>query len=71
MNKRLTVTLCSSLLLACSVVAEEPSISELFDKAKQGDATAQLELAIRYRDAKGVAGAGSRVRCQCVRPPLS
>lgn len=57
MKAPLYITLSTSLLLACVNVAncaESPSISELTNKATNGDAAAQLSLAIKYRDGKGV-----------------
>jgi len=44
-----------ALLLATLGTAAEPSLEQLQDQAQQGDPAAQLSLAIRYRDAKGVA----------------
>jgi TPR repeat protein len=52
MHQLATVTVCSGLLLAAA--AAEPPTAVLLDQANQGDAAAQLALAIRYRDAKGV-----------------
>lgn len=57
MKAPLYITLSTSLLLACVNVAnsaEAPSISDLTDKATHGDTAAQLSLAIKYRDGKGV-----------------
>lgn len=43
------------LLLANLATAAEPSLDDLREKAKQGDPAAQLSLAIRYRDGRGIA----------------
>lgn len=53
MNNLLILSLCSGLLLADAAAAELP-LAQLLDKARQGDVSAQLAVAIRYRDAKGV-----------------
>jgi len=52
-----TITMTTVLLVACSsdLAAAELSLEQLQEQAKQGDPAAQLSLAIRYRDAKGVA----------------
>ena len=53
----LSMTLSASLLLVSANVAhcaDSPSISELTEKATKGDTAAQLSLAIKYRDGKGV-----------------
>ena len=46
-------------LMFASVVAaaepESPPLTELIEKATHGDADAQLSLAMRYRDGKGMA----------------
>ena len=44
-----------ALLLAAQGTAAEPSLEQLQEQAQQGDPAAQLSLAIRYRDAIGVA----------------
>jgi TPR repeat protein len=44
-----------AMLMATLVSAAEPSLEQLQEQAQQGDPAAQLALAIRYRDAKGVA----------------
>jgi len=57
MTARLIMTFSTSLWLAGATVAhsaDSPSISELTDNATKGDAAAQLSLAIKYRDGKGV-----------------
>ncbi len=54
MNPSRILSLATIVLLAASALAETP-LTELLDQAKAGDANAQLDLAIRYRDGKGVA----------------
>lgn len=45
----------SLVALSTGLAAVEPPLEQLQEKAHQGDPAAQLSLAIRYRDAKGVA----------------
>ena len=58
MNQLLLMTLSAGLLLAsvsAAAPAETPAIPELIARARNGDTDAQLSLAVRYRDGKGVA----------------
>ena len=58
MNQLLLMTLSAGLLLAgvnAAAPAESPTIPELIARARNGDTDAQLSLAVRYRDGKGVA----------------
>ena len=54
--KRLSTSIVLVLLIVCPGVraADAPSIEELKTRASTGDARAQLDLAVRYRDGKGV-----------------
>ena len=57
MKAPLYITLSTSLLLASAIhadSADSPTISDLTAKATNGDAAAQLSLAIKYRDGKEV-----------------
>ncbi|MFO0820045.1 MAG: C39 family peptidase [Pirellulales bacterium] len=49
------ITTILTLLLTASITAAEPTLKELQEKAQQGDPSAQLSLAVRYRDAIEVA----------------
>src|SRR4051794_12613907 len=57
MNKILTIAFSAGLLVGANVAsaAEPPPTEELIKRASDGDTTAQLSLAVRYRDGKGVA----------------
>jgi TPR repeat protein len=56
MNK-LTPTLIASFFMSISVLSadDQPNLEALRSHAAAGDSNAQLDLAIRYRDGKGVA----------------
>ncbi len=56
MSLRHTLMMTASVVaLSTGLAAAEPSLEQLQEQARQGDPAAQLSLAIRYRDAKGVA----------------
>jgi len=55
-KRSFSILFCSLLIAGANVplYADAPSISELTDRAAKGDTAAQLSLAVRYRDGKGV-----------------
>ncbi len=57
MKRFFSMAVSASLLLAANVAraADSPPTAELIKMASEGDATAQLSLAVCYRDGKGVA----------------
>ena len=57
MKKILCVAVSVGLLVGANFAcpAEPPPLGELIEKASAGDTAAQLSLAVRYRDGKGVA----------------
>jgi hypothetical protein len=56
MTIRHTLMLTASfVVVSTGIAAAERSLEQLQEQAQQGDPAAQLSLAIRYRDAKGIA----------------